>query len=188
MPPSRPHHALSPRRDDLARRLAAAIRPIPDFPRPGIVFRDITTAISDPPLFHDAVDGLVDAFATERVDVVAGIEARGFLLGGAIAYVLGAGFVPIRKKGRLPGAVESVAYTLEYGEAVLEVHADGLRPGQRVLIVDDLLATGGTACATIALVERLGAHVVGLAFLVELAELGGAASLGGHVHVALVTL
>ena len=188
MRPSRPDDDASAPPGALADRLAAAIRPVPGFPREGIVFRDITTAISDPALFHDAVDALGGAYANANIDVVAGIEARGFLLGGAVAYVLGTGFVPIRKQGRLPAAVESIAYSLEYGEAVLEVHADAVTAGQHVLIVDDLLATGGTASATIALVERLGATVAGLAFLVELAGLGGAATLGGHGFVALVTI
>ncbi len=122
------------------------------------------------------------------VDVVVGIEARGFLLGGAIAFALGAGFVPVRKQGRLPSAVESVAYSLEYGEAVLEMHTDALHAGQRVVIADDLLATGGTASATIQLVERTGATVSRLVFLIELAELGGAALLQGRRHTSLVTI
>jgi adenine phosphoribosyltransferase len=188
MRPSSPRDDRSPQRGALAERLSAAIRAVPDFPRHGIVFRDITTAIADPVLFHDSVEALAEAFAGAGVDVVAGIEARGFLFGGAVAYLLGTGFVPIRKQGRLPAVVESVAYALEYGEAVLEVHADALHSGQRVLIVDDLLATGGTASATIALVERLGATVAGLAFLIELAGLGGAATLGGHSFVSLVSL
>jgi adenine phosphoribosyltransferase len=188
MRPSRPDGDTSSPPSPLANRLADAIRPVPGFPRDGIVFRDITTAISDPVLFHDAVEALSDAYTGAGIDVVAGIEARGFLLGGVVAYLLGTGFVPIRKQGRLPATVESIAYSLEYGEAVLEVHADALHQGQRVLIVDDLLATGGTASATIALVERLGATVAGLAFLIELAGLGGAATLGGHGYVALVSI
>lgn len=175
-------------RGELERRLTAAVRPIPDFPRPGIVFRDITTVVGDPVLFRDAVEAMAQRYAGAGIEMVAGIEARGFLLGGAVAYRLGAGFVPVRKEGRLPAAVESVAYALEYGEATLEVHADAVSAGQRVLVVDDLLATGGTASATIALLERLGATVTGLAFLIELAGLGGAAELGGHDHVALVTI
>jgi adenine phosphoribosyltransferase len=174
--------------EGLAARLSAALRAVPDFPRAGVLFRDITTIISDPVLFHDAVDALADACRAEPVDAVVGIEARGFVLGGALAYVLGAGFVPVRKQGRLPAAVESVGYSLEYGEAVLEMHTDAVRSGQRVVIADDLLATGGTASATIDLVERLGATVSGLVFLIELAELGGAARLGGRRHSSLLRL
>jgi adenine phosphoribosyltransferase len=188
MPPLRPDHVSAAGRAQLADRLAAVLRAVPDFPREGIVFRDVTTVLGDPVLFHEAVEALADVWLGQHVDMVAGIEARGFVLGGAVAYVLGAGFVPIRKQGRLPAAVESVAYSLEYGDAVLEVHADALRRGQRVFIVDDLLATGGTACATIELVERLGGTVAGLGFLVELAALGGAATLGDHDHVSLVTI
>ncbi|MEO8899586.1 MAG: adenine phosphoribosyltransferase [Candidatus Dormibacter sp.] len=188
MRPSRPDDSGAAAPAPLAGRLATALRAVPDFPRKGIVFRDISTVLGDPGLFHEAVDAMADAWSGQRVDMVAGIEARGFVLGGPVAYLLGAGFVPIRKQGRLPAAVESVLYALEYGDAVLEVHADALRRGQRVLIVDDLLATGGTACATIELVERLGATVSGLGFLVELGALGGAATLGDHDHVSLVTL
>lgn len=187
MRPTQPDH-VSSADSPLAGRLAAALRAVPDFPREGIVFRDITTVLSDAALFHDAVAAMADAWRPQRIEVVAGIEARGFVLGGAVAYLLEAGFVPIRKQGRLPAMVESVAYALEYGEAILEVHADAIRPGQRVLIVDDLLATGGTAGATIELVERLGGTVAGLGFLVELAALGGAATLRDHGHVSLVTI
>jgi adenine phosphoribosyltransferase len=169
-------------------RLAAAVRSVPDFPRAGIVFRDITTVIGDAGLFHEAIDAMAAACAAEPVDVVAGIEARGFVFGGALAYLLGSGFVPVRKQGRLPTRTESVAYALEYGEAVLEVHADAITPGQSVVIVDDLLATGGTASATIDLVERLGGRVVRLIFLVELAGVGGAAALAGRDHVSLITI
>jgi adenine phosphoribosyltransferase len=185
--PSAPSDDLS---DPPARvsRLTAALRAVPDFPRPGVLFRDITTVISDPVLFHDAVDALVSACTNDQVDAVVGVEARGFVLGGAIAYLLGVGFVPVRKQGRLPSAVESAAYSLEYGEAVLEMHVGALESGQRVVVVDDLLATGGTASATIDLVERTGASVSRLVFLIELAGLGGAARLGGHRHTALMTL
>jgi adenine phosphoribosyltransferase len=176
-----PSHALSD-------RLAGALRAVPDFPRPGILFRDITTVIREPELFHDAIEALADACGDVPVDVVVGIEARGFVLGGALAYLLGAGFVPVRKQGRLPAAVESAAYSLEYGEAVLEMHTDALRAGQQVVIADDLLATGGTASATIELVELMGASVSRLAFLIELAELGGAARLHGCEHTSLITL
>jgi adenine phosphoribosyltransferase len=188
MRPSPPDHGCAAGRASLAERLASALRAVPDFPRKGILFRDISTVLGDPALFHEAVDAMAEAWRGQRIDMVAGIEARGFVLGGAVAYLLGAGFVPIRKQGRLPAAVASVAYALEYGDAVLEVHADALRRGQCVLIVDDLLATGGTAGATIELVERLGATVSGLGFLVELGALGGAAALGDHDHVSLVTI
>lgn len=186
--PSPPPDHVSAGDPALAERLADALRSVPDFPRAGIVFRDITTVLGDPSLFRDAVGAMAEAWREHGIEMVAGIEARGFVLGGAVAYLLGAGFVPIRKQGRLPAAVESIAYALEYGEAILEVHADAIRPGQRVLIIDDLLATGCTACATIDLVERLGATVSGLGFLVELASLGGAAILGDHAHVSLLTL
>jgi adenine phosphoribosyltransferase len=188
MRPSPPDDGCAAGRASLAERVASALRAVPDFPRTGILFRDISTVLGEPALFHEAVDAMGEAWRGQRIDMVAGIEARGFVLGGAVAYLLGAGFVPIRKQGRLPAAVESVAYALEYGDAVLEVHADALRRGQRVLIVDDLLATGGTACATIELVERLGATVSGLGFLVELGALGGAAALGDHDHVSLLTI
>lgn len=172
----------------MAARLAATVRAVPDFPRRGIVFQDITTVTGDAALFHACVDALAGAFADQNVHVVAGIESRGFVLGGAVAYLLDAGFVPVRKQGRLPAAVESVAYALEYGEAILEIHADAILPGQRVAVIDDLLATGGTACATIELVERLGGVVCGLGFLIELGDLPGVARLGDHDHVSLLTI
>ena len=173
---------------DLAARLAGAVRMIPDFPRPGIAFRDITTLLADSGAFADTVDAIAGAHADQAIDVVAGMESRGFILAAPVAYLLGAGFVPIRKEGRLPSATVSVAYELEYGEAVLEVHADAILPGQRVLIVDDLLATGGTAAAAIHLVETLGGVVTGLAFLIELAGLNGVAALGGRAHSSLITI
>ena len=171
-----------------AERLAGAIRTIADFPRPGIAFRDITTLLADAVAFHETVDAIAAEHVEAGVDLVAGVEARGFILGAPVAHVLGTGFVPIRKQGRLPAATVSASYALEYGEAVLEVHADSVRRGQRVLIVDDLLATGGTAGAAIDLVERLGGEVVALAFLIELTDLDGASALGGRPHTALVAL
>ena len=155
------------------------IRTIVDFPHEGIMFRDVTTLFADARGFRMAIDQLLHPYAGQPMDKVVGLEARGFILGGAIAHQLSLGFVPIRKKGKLPGATVAQAYTLEYGEAVMEIHADALKPGERVLLVDDLLATGGTAEAGIALVERLGAQVVGCAFVVDLPELGGRKRLEG---------
>ncbi len=149
------------------------IRTIPDFPEPGIMFRDVTTLFGDARGFRMAIDQLLHPFAGLRIDKVAGLEARGFILGGAVAHQLSVGFVPIRKKGKLPGRVAAQDYALEYGRATMEIHEDALTPGESVLIVDDLLATGGTAEAGIRLVERLGGKVAGCAFVVDLPELGG---------------
>ncbi|WP_432448984.1 adenine phosphoribosyltransferase [Aliiroseovarius marinus] len=149
------------------------IRTIVDFPHEGILFRDVTTLFADPRGFRMAVDQMLHPYAGMQIDKVVGLEARGFILGGAIAHQLTLGFVPIRKKGKLPGATLSQAYTLEYGEAVMEVHDDAIQPGERVLLVDDLLATGGTAEAGIKLIERLGGEIVGCSFIVDLPELGG---------------
>ncbi|APZ51545.1 adenine phosphoribosyltransferase [Salipiger abyssi] len=161
------------------------IRSIVDFPHEGIVFRDVTTLFADPRGFRMAIDQLLHPYAGMRFDKVVGLEARGFILGGAVAHQLSAGFVPIRKKGKLPGAVISESYTLEYGEAVVEIHDDAIAPGERILLVDDLLATGGTAEAGIKLVERLGGEIIGCAFIVDLPDLGGRARLdamGMDVH------
>ena len=161
------------------------IRSIVDFPVDGIVFRDVTTLFADARGFRMAVDQLLSPYAGVPIDKVVGLEARGFILGGAVAHQLTTGFVPIRKKGKLPGTVISQAYQLEYGEAVMEIHDDALKPGERVLIVDDLLATGGTARAAIDLCRRLGAEVVGAAFVIDLPELGGRAvveAAGVEVH------
>ncbi|SLN57811.1 Adenine phosphoribosyltransferase [Pseudoruegeria aquimaris] len=149
------------------------IRTIVDFPHEGILFRDVTTLFADPRGFRMAIDQMLHPYAGERIDKVVGLEARGFILGGAIAHQLSVGFVPIRKKGKLPGTTISEEYTLEYGEAIVEIHDDALQPGEKVLIVDDLLATGGTAEAGIKLVERLGAEIVGCAFIIDLPDLGG---------------
>lgn len=149
------------------------IRTIEGFPHDGIMFRDVTTLFADPRGFRMCVDQLLAPYAGMRIDKVVGLEARGFILGGAVAHQLSTGFVPIRKQGKLPGQTISQSYTLEYGEAVVEVHADAMQPGETVLIVDDLLATGGTAEAGLKLVERLGAKVVGCAFVVDLPDLGG---------------
>ena len=161
------------------------IRTIPDFPHEGIMFRDVTTLFADPRGFRMAIDQLLLPYTGTRIDKVVGLEARGFILGGAVAHQLATGFVPIRKKGKLPGKTISQAYTLEYGEAVMEIHDDAIQPGETVLIVDDLLATGGTAEASIKLLDRLGAKIVGCAFVIDLPDLGGRKlleSLGMDVH------
>jgi len=173
---------------DVAMRLAAAVRTVPNFPRDGIAFKDITPILSDAGAFAEAVTAMAGAHLEQAIDIVAGVESRGFIVGAPVAYLLGAGFVPIRKQGRLPSATVSAAYALEYGEASLEIHVDAVESGQRVLIVDDLLATGGTAAAAIHLVETLGGVVTGLAFLIELADLDGVAALGGRPHWSLITL
>lgn len=166
--------------------LRAVIRDVPDFPRPGILFRDITTLLKDPEAFAVALEALAAPFADEGIAVVAGIESRGFVLGAPIADRLGAGFVPIRKEGRLPAATLRRSYDLEYGRDTIEMHRDAVDAGARVLLVDDLLATGGTAEAAVALLRDAGAEVVSAAFLVELAELGGRGRLGDTpVHVVL---
>ena len=149
------------------------IRTIVDFPHEGIMFRDVTTLFADPRGFRIAIDQMLHPYAGEPIDKVVGLEARGFILGGAIAHQLSVGFVPIRKKGKLPGAVISEEYHLEYGEAVVELHDDAIEAGETVLLVDDLLATGGTAEAGIKLIERLGGNILGCAFIVDLPELGG---------------
>ncbi len=158
-------------------RIASLVRAVPGFPRPGIVFRDITTVLRDAEAWRTTVARLGDAARDWGCDVVVGIESRGFILGAAVAYRLGLGFVPVRKPGKLPSAVHSVDYELEYGIDALEIHQDALEPGHRVLIVDDLLATGGTAAATIRLVHACGAVVGGLLFLVELDALDGRSEL-----------
>jgi adenine phosphoribosyltransferase len=162
------------------------IRTIVDFPHEGIMFRDVTTLFADARGFRMCIDQLLHPYAGRRIDKVVGLEARGFILGGAIAHQLAVGFVPIRKKGKLPGTTISQDYKLEYGEAIVEIHDDALQPGEKVLLVDDLLATGGTAEAGIRLIGRLGAEIVGCAFVVDLPELGGRAlleRLGMEVHV-----
>src|SRR5271166_3054923 len=157
--------------------LAASIRTIPDYPKPGILFRDITTLLGDARSFRRAVDELVQPWAGARVDKVAGIEARGFILGGAVAHQLSAGFVPVRKKGKLPHITVSIAYSLEYGLDEMEMHEDALRAGERVILVDDLIATGGTAEGAVKLLRRLGADVLAACFVIDLPELGGALKL-----------
>ena len=167
-------------------RIAARIRAIPDFPKPGIVFRDITPLVRCPESLRLAVERLAEPFRDDSVSVVAGMEARGFIFGALVAAALDVGFVPLRKPGKLPYDVHSVAYDLEYGSAALEAHIDAVEPGERVLLVDDLLATGGTCNASCHLVERLGGEVLGCAFLIELDELGGRARLRSRrVHSLL---
>ena len=170
---------------NIAERAAALIHDVPDHPRPGVLFKDITPLLADGPAFAAVVQRLVDQ-APAGVDLVVGMEARGFILGAPVAIGLGAGFVPVRKEGKLPRTTFSGSYELEYGSAVLELHADTVTPGARVLVVDDVLATGGTAAATVQLVEQAGGVVVGLSFLMELTFLSGRDRLEGqHLDVLL---
>ena len=155
------------------------IREVPDYPKPGILFYDLTTLLQHPVAFHDLVDALCAHYAGKKVDAVVGIEARGFILAPALAYRLQAGFIPVRKPKKLPWKTASVTYQLEYGTDTLEIHQDAIKPGQRVLISDDLLATGGTAAAAVALVRKLGGEVAGASFAVELSFLNGRAKLPG---------
>jgi adenine phosphoribosyltransferase len=155
-------------------RLEDAVRTIPDYPKKGILFRDITTLLGDARAFRTAVDELVQPWAGARIDKVAGMEARGFILGGAVAHQLSAGFVPIRKKGKLPHRTISVSYTLEYGVDEMEMHDDAVARGERVILVDDLIATGGTAAGAIQLLKKIGAEVVAACFVINLPDLGGA--------------
>jgi len=159
---------------DIEFDLQSSIRSIPDYPKAGIIFRDITTLLGNARAFRRAVDELVQPWAGMKIDKVAGIEARGFIIGGAVAHQVSAGFVPIRKKGKLPHKRVSVAYALEYGEDVIEVHADALVAGERVVLVDDLIATGGTAEAAVKLLRQLGANVLAACFVIDLPDLGGA--------------
>ena len=157
--------------------LKAAIRSIPDYPKPGIVFRDITTLLGNARAFRRAVDELVQPWAGSKIDKVAGIEARGFILGGAVAHQVSAGFVPIRKKGKLPFKRVSIGYSLEYGVDEMEMHIDAIAKGERVILVDDLIATGGTAEGAVKLLRQIGANVVAACFIIDLPELGGAEKL-----------
>ncbi len=157
----------------LAETLRASIRAIHDYPKPGIVFRDITTLLGDARAFRRSVDELVHPWAGSKVDHIAGIEARGFILGGAMAHQLSSGFVPIRKKGKLPHETVSIAYSLEYGVDEMEMHKDAVRPGDRVILVDDLIATGGTAEGAVKLLQQMGAEVVAACFVIDLPDLGG---------------
>ena len=159
---------------ELEHDLKAAVRTIPDYPKPGILFRDITTLLGDARSFRRAVDELVQPWAGNKIDKVAGIEARGFIIGGAVAHQVSAGFVPIRKKGKLPHTTVRIAYSLEYGLDEMEMNADAIHPGERVLLVDDLFATGGTAEAACKLLKQIGANVLAACFIIDLPDLGGA--------------
>jgi adenine phosphoribosyltransferase len=159
---------------DLENDLKASIRTIPDYPKPGIMFRDITTLLGNPRAFRRAIDELVQPWAGSKIDKIAGIEARGFIIGGAVAHQLSAGFVPIRKKGKLPYKSVSIAYSLEYGLDEMEMHDDAVEKGERVILVDDLIATGGTAEGATKLLRQMGADVVAACFMVDLPDLGGA--------------
>jgi adenine phosphoribosyltransferase len=172
---------------DLENDLKASIRTIPDYPKPGIMFRDITTLLGSPRAFRRAVDELVQPWAGSKIDKVAGIEARGFIIGGAVAHQLSAGFVPIRKKGKLPHKSVRIAYSLEYGLDEMEMHEDAVSKGERVILVDDLIATGGTAEGAVKLLRQMGAEVVAAVFMVDLPDLGGAAKLRA-LGVAVRTL
>jgi len=167
--------------------LAARIRDIPNFPVDGILFKDITTLLKDPAAYRDAIDQLYHGVRELRPDVVVGMESRGFIFAAPLAYLLNVGFVPVRKLGKLPADTLSVEYELEYGTNTLEIHRDAILEGQRVLIVDDLLATGGTVSATVDLVRQLGGTVVGTAFLIELTDLCGRAHLDGHPVISVIT-
>ena len=166
--------------------LKSRIRHVPDFPKVGILFYDVTTLLRDPEGFRIAIDSLATPFRDKGITAVVGIESRGFILGSAVADRIGAGFVPVRKLGKLPAETIRASYDLEYGADSLEIHRDAVTPGQRVLIVDDLLATGGTARATVGLVRQLGGTIEGVAFLIELVELGGRAKLEGERVTAVL--
>ena len=166
--------------------LRRSIRDIPDFPKPGVTFKDITPLLGDPVAFSTAVDAIVVSFGRGTIDKVVGIEARGFIVAAPVAYHFGAGFVPLRKPGKLPYDTVSEAYDLEYGEETLELHVDAFSPGDRVLIVDDVLATGGTAKAACNLVEQAGGKVAGLAFVIELEFLNGSERLNGYDYTSLI--
>ena len=167
-------------------RLEDWVRDIPNFPQEGVLFKDITPLLQDPKAFHVAMDRLAAHYAGAGIEAVVGVESRGFIFGAPLAYLLNCGFIPVRKFGKLPFETVSVEYALEYGTNVVELHTDAIKPGQRVLIVDDLLATGGTVSASIELVEKMGGHVAGIAFLVELGFLKGRERLEGHDVFALI--
>ena len=167
--------------------LDAAIRDVPDFPKPGILFKDITPVLGDPDLFKASLDLLAETAGDTKIDKIVGIDARGFIFAAGVAQILGAGFVPVRKEGKLPWTTRSMAYTLEYGESVVEIHEDAIKPGEKILLVDDLLATGGTAAAAIKLLKALDADIVSVSFLIELAGLNGREALDHADIKALLT-
>lgn len=173
---------------DSLERIRSTIRDVPDFPKPGILFKDITPVLASPPLLSHAIDGMIEATGVTQVDKVVGIDARGFIFGALIAERLGAGFIPVRKKGKLPWKTRGVDYALEYGTNSVEMHLDAIEPGETVLLADDLLATGGTAAAALHLIEQTGGKVVGSTFFIELSFLNGREKLAQHgpVH-ALIT-
>lgn len=166
--------------------LKNSIRTIPDFPKKGIMFRDITTLLSDKDAFKKSIDLLVEKYANEKIDHIVAVEARGFILGGALAYKLNTGFVPVRKKGKLPYKTQSYTYDLEYGTDTLEIHEDAIKPDENILIVDDLLATGGTVEATANLVKKFNAHIIGICFLIELPDLKGREKLKNYPIYSLI--
>lgn len=168
------------------RHLREVIRDVPDFPKPGILFRDITTLLKDPESFRMAVEALAEPYRSDPPEYIVGVESRGFIFGGPLAYELGSGLVIVRKPGKLPAETETVSYELEYGEDSLEIHRDAIEPGRRALVVDDLIATGGTARGTAQLIEKIGGEVEGLAFLIELTALEGRKLLDGWpIHTVL---
>jgi adenine phosphoribosyltransferase len=166
--------------------LEKCVRNIPDFPKPGILFRDITTLLANGAAFKQTIDELYAKYKGKKIDYIVAVEARGFILGGALAYKLGAGFVPVRKKGKLPWKTKSVTYQLEYGTDTLEIHEDALPKGSKVLIIDDLLATGGTVEAVVKLVEQQGAKIIGIAFVIDLVDLKGRVRLKKYPVVSLI--
>ena len=167
--------------------LKAAIRDVVDFPNPGIVFKDITPILADGALFRESISLLCETAGGAKIDKIVGIDARGFIFAAAVADRLGAGFVPVRKKGKLPWKTRQTAYALEYGEAIVELHEDAVKPGENILLVDDLLATGGTAAAAVKLLDELGANIVGISVLIELGFLKGRAKLAPHAVNAVIT-
>jgi adenine phosphoribosyltransferase len=167
--------------------LQAAVRDIPDFPKPGIIFKDITPILGDGELFQTSIRLLAETAGSTPIDKVVGIDARGFIFAAAVADRLKAGFVPIRKKGKLPWKTHEASYTLEYGEAVVEIHQDAVKPGEKILLIDDLLATGGTAAAAVSLLDQLKAEIVSVSFLIELSFLEGRAKLGDHSITSILS-